>query len=104
MRKVVKFIVMLPVRIILLPVELALILIIWIGIFLTSMSAWIFDLVATLVFALTLLGKLTRTMPTDAFWKSMGFSFSVFITPFIAEWIILRIIDLRFLVWEIITM
>ncbi len=104
MRKVVKFVVLLPVRIILLTVELALILITWIGIFVTSMSAWIFNLVATLVFALTLLGKVTGTMPTEMFWKSMGFSFGVFITPFIAEWIILRIIDLRFLVWEIITM
>lgn len=104
MRKVVKFVVLLPVRIVLLPVELALILITWIGIFVTSMSAWIFNLVATLVFALTLLGKLTGTMPTDMFWKSMGFSFAVFVTPFIAEWIIRRIIDLMFLVWEIITM
>ena len=51
-----------------------------------------------------MLGKLTGTMPTDMFWKSMGLSFAVFITPFIAEWIILRIVDLRFLVWEIITM
>ena len=104
MRKIVKFVVLLPVRIVLLPVELALILITWIGIFVTNMSAWIFNLVATLLFALTLLGKLTSTMPADIFWKSMGFSFVVFITPFIAEWLILRIIDLRFLVWEIITM
>ena len=104
MRKVVKFVLLLPVRIVLLSVELALILITWIGIFITSMSAWIFNLVATLLFALTMLGKLTGTMPTDMFWKSMGLSFAVFITPFIAEWIILRIVDLRFLVWEIITM
>ncbi len=104
MRKDVKFVLLLPVRIVLLPVELALLLITWIAIFFTSMSAWIFNLVATLVFALTLFGRLTDTMPTDMFWKSMGFSFAVFIIPFIAEWIILRIIDLRFFVGEIITM
>ena len=39
MRKVVKFVLLLLVRIVLLPVELALILITWIGIFVTSMSA-----------------------------------------------------------------
>ncbi len=104
MRKVVKFVLLLPVRTVLLPVELALILITWIGIYVTSMSAWILNLVATLLFALTLFGKLTGAMPTDMFWKSIGFSFTLFITPFIAEWIILRIVDLRFLVWEIITM
>ena len=44
MRSVVKAIIMLPVRIILLPIELALIMASWIAIFFTSMTEWIFNL------------------------------------------------------------
>lgn len=104
MRKVVKFVLLLPVRIVLLPVELALILITWIGIFVTSMSAWIFNLVAMLLFTLALFCRITGEMSSGEFWKCMGASFAVFILPFIWEWFILRIVDLRVLVWSIITM
>ena len=104
MRRFVRFIVLLPVRIVLLPVELALILIGWIGIFITSMSAWIFNLISTIMFALVLFSRITGTMPVPMFWKSMGVAFVIFIIPYVAEWIVLRIMDLRYFVWDIITM
>ena len=104
MRRFVCFIVLLPVRIVLLPVELALILIGWIGIFVTSMSAWIFNLISTIMFALVLFSRITGTMPVHMFWKSMGVAFVIFIIPYVAEWIVLRIIDLRYLIRNIIFM
>lgn len=104
MRKVVKFVVLLPVRIILLPVEMALILITWIAIFFTGMSAWIFNTVAFMLFTLALFCGITGGMSTGEFLKCMGTAFVVFIIPFVAEWVIMRIVDLRCIVWEIITM
>ena len=104
MCKVVKFVVLLPVRIILLPVELALILITWIAIFFTGMSAWIFNTVAFILFTLALLSGITGGMSSMEFWKCMGIAFVIFIIPFVAEWVIMRIVYLRCLIWEFITM
>ena len=103
MRSIIKFILLLPIRIILLPVELALILITWIAVFFTSMTEWIFNLVSVVLFSLCLLARVTNQMPSDMFWKSMLTCFVIFVIPFLAQWIILRIMDLRLLVWDIIT-
>lgn len=104
MRSVVKAIIMLPVRIILLPIELGLIMASWIAIFFTSMTEWIFNLVSVLLFSLCLFSKITNIMPADMFWQGMITCFVIFIIPYIAQWIIMRIMDLRFWVWDIITM
>ena len=104
MRSFAKVIVSLPVRIILLPVELALIIVSWLGIFLTSMTGWMFNLLSVVLFSLCLLAKIVAHMPTDLFWQSMIFCFVMFILPHLAEWFISRIVDLRFWVWDIITM
>lgn len=50
MRKIIRFIVLLPFRILSVPIMAALFAAEWIGIFLVSMSAWIFNLVATFIF------------------------------------------------------
>lgn len=51
MLKVIKFIVLLPLKIAALPIIVALIAATWIAVFFTSMSAWFFNLLAFLLFA-----------------------------------------------------
>ena len=103
MRLFVKGIISLLLSVILLPVELALIIVSWIGIFLTSMTGWMFNLLSAVLFSLCLLAKIVAHMPTDLFWQSMIFCFVMFILPHLAEWFISRIVDLRFWVGDIIT-
>ena len=38
------------------------------------------------------------------FWKFLIASFAVFMIPNIAEWFILRLVDLRFLLWDFVCM
>lgn len=56
MCKVLRFVAFLPFRIISISVIATLFVLEWIGIFLVSMSSWIFNLVATIMFTVSLIG------------------------------------------------
>ena len=70
----------------------------------TSMSAWFFNLLAFLLFAYSVIGGCMGDLHGAEFWKFLIASFAVFMVPNLAEWFILRLVDLRFLLWDYVCM
>ena len=74
-----------------LPLILAVTIIQWVGIFFTSFSAIIFNLLAGLMFLITIAGWMFGISAGAETLRLLAVAFVVFIIPHIAEWLIVRI-------------
>ena len=79
-----------------LPLILAVTIIQWVGIFFTSFSAVIFNLLAGLIFLITVIGFVFGVTAGAEAVKMLTVSFAVFIIPHIAEWLIVRVATLNY--------
>ena len=79
-----------------LPLVAVVTLIQWVAIFLTSFSAILFDLLAGIIFMITLAGLLFGVCTGMEALKMLAVSFAIFIIPQIAEWLIERIVDINY--------
>ena len=68
----------------------------WIGIFLVSMSARIFNLVATFIFIIGIVALIMGGNSGRQWLEMMGLSFGFFIVPFIGEGIVLLMLSVRY--------
>ena len=83
-------------KLLVLPLIVAVTLIQWVGIFFTQFSTVIFNLLAGLIFLITVIGFVFGvTAGADAI-KMLTVSFVVFIIPHIAEWLIVRVAALNY--------
>ena len=73
------------------PIIVAVTLIQWAGIFLTQFSSVIFNLLAGLMFLLSVVGWLMGICTGAETMRMLAVGFVVFIIPHIAEWLIVRI-------------
>lgn len=80
-----------------LPIVIAVTLIQWIGIFVTGFSAVMFNLVAGVFFMVALACLVTGVATGTQSLQIFILSFSIFIIPHIAEWFIVRIAELNYL-------
>ena len=78
-------------KILVLPLIVAVTLIQWAGIFLTQFSSVIFNLLAGLMFLLSVIGWLMGICTGAETIRMLAVGFVVFIIPHIAEWLIVRI-------------
>ena len=78
-------------KILVLPLIAAVTLIQWAGIFLTQFSSVIFNLLAGLMFLLSVIGWLMGICTGAETMRMLAVGFVVFIIPHIAEWLIVRI-------------
>ena len=74
-----------------LPLIAAVTLLHWAGIFLTLFSSVIFNLLAGLMFLLSVVGWLMGIITGTETMRMLAVGFVVFIIPHIAEWLIVRI-------------
>ena len=74
-----------------LPLIAAVTLLQWAGIFLTQFSSVIFNLLAGLMFLLSVVGWLMGIITGTETMRMLAVGFVVFIIPHIAEWLIVRI-------------
>ena len=81
------------IKLLALPLIIAVTLIQWVAIFLTSFSAILFDLLAGIIFMITLAGLMFGVCTGMEALKMLAVSFAIFIIPQIAEWLIERIAD-----------
>ena len=72
-------------KLLVLPLIVAVTLIQWVGIFFTQFSTVIFNLLAGLMFLITIAGWMFGIL------RLLAVAFVVFIIPHIAEWLIIRI-------------
>lgn len=81
----------LALKVLVLPLILALRVLQWVGTFFLSMSGWIFNLIASLLFLLDIVcvafGKANRQ---EAVWL-MAFSFAIFMLPVLSRWCVTHI-------------
>ena len=78
-------------KLMVLPLIAAVTLIQWAGIFLTQFSSVIFNLLAGLMFLLSVVGWLMGICTGAETMRMLAVGFVVFIIPHIAEWLIVRI-------------
>ena len=78
-------------KMLVLPLIAAVTLIQWAGIFLTQFSSVIFNLLAGLMFVLSVIGWLMGICTGAETMRMLAVGFVVFIIPHIAEWLIVRI-------------
>lgn len=78
-------------KILAMPLIVAVTLIQWAGIFLTQFSSVIFNLLAGLMFLLSVIGWLMGICTGAETIRMLAVGFVVFIIPHIAEWLIVRI-------------
>ena len=83
-------------KLLLLPIIVAVTLIQWVGIFLTQFSTVIFNLLAGLIFLITVIGFVFGVTAGAEAVKMLTVSFAVFIIPHIAEWLIVRVATLNY--------
>lgn len=86
---------MFVIKLLALPLIVAVNLIQWVAIFLTSFSATLFDLLAGIIFMITLAGLMFGVCTGMEALKMLAISFAIFIIPYIAEWMIERIVALN---------
>lgn len=96
MRKVLKFVALLPFRIMSIPVIVSLFVLQWIDIFFVSMSSWIFNLAATIMFTVSFIGLCMGGITKMECLKYLAVAFGVFIVPFLGEGLIMVILEIRF--------
>lgn len=94
MCKVLRFVALLPFRIISISVIATLFVLEWIGIFLVSMSSWIFNLVATILFTIVVIELFMGDMTKLECLKCLAVAFAVFIVPFLGEGLIMVILEI----------
>ncbi|NLT41022.1 MAG: hypothetical protein GXX89_11285 [Clostridiales bacterium] len=82
-------------KLVLIPVMLAVTLLQWVGIFLTSVSSAIFFILSGIVFLIAVLSWVFQIAPGAEVVKMLAIAFAVFIVPHIGEWIVGRIADLN---------
>ena len=78
-------------KLLVLPLIVAVTLIQWVGIFFTQFSTVIFNLLAGLMFLLSVIGWLMGICTGAETMRMLAVGFVVFIIPHIAEWLIVRI-------------
>ncbi len=78
-------------KMLVLPLIAAVTLIQWAGIFLTQFSSVIFNLLAGLMFVLSVIGWLMGISTGAETMRMLAVGFVIFIIPHIAEWLIVRI-------------
>ena len=83
-------------KILVLPLIVAVTLLQWAGIFLTQFSSVIFNLLAGLMFLLSVVGWLMGIITGPETMRMLAVGFVVFIIPHIAEWLIVRVAALNF--------
>ena len=79
-----------------LPIMLAVTLIQWVGIFLTQFSTVIFNLLAGLMFLIAVAGWMFGIGTGADTLRMLAVAFVVFIIPHIAEWLIIRIAAINY--------
>ena len=79
-----------------LPIMLAVTLIQWVGIFLTQFSTVIFNLLAGLMFLIAVAGWMFGIGTGADTLRMLTVAFVVFIIPHIAEWLIIRIAAINY--------
>ena len=79
-----------------LPLMLAVTIIQWVGIFFTSFSAIIFNLLAGLMFLIAVAGWMFGISTGAETLQMLTFAFVVFIIPHIVEWLIIRIATINY--------
>lgn len=84
------------------PVVIAVTLIQWIGIFVTGFSSVLFNLVAGALFMIALACLITGVATGTEAMQTLVLSFAIFIIPHIAEWLIVRIAELNYLLRDFI--
>lgn len=89
------FLLRLLLKLILLPVMLAVTLLQWVGIFLTGFSSVIFYILSVIVFLTAVLSWAFQIAPGVEVLKMLAIAFVVFIVPHIGEWFVGRISDLN---------
>ena len=85
-----------------LPLMLAVTIIQWVGIFFTSFSAIIFNLLAGLIFLIVVAGLMLGIGTGSEAVQMMMVAFVIFIIPHFAEWLIARISDVNYRLREFI--
>lgn len=87
---------MILMKLLALPLMAAVTLIQWVAIFLTSFSAILFNLLAGIIFMITLAALLFGVCNGTEALQMLAVSFAIFIVPHLAEWLIERIADLNY--------
>ena len=85
-----------------LPLMLAVTLIQWVGIFFTSFSAIIFNLLAGLIFLIAVAGLMLGIGTGSEAVQMMMVAFVIFIIPHFAEWLLIRIAAVNYRLREFI--
>ncbi|RFZ79821.1 hypothetical protein DS742_06170 [Lacrimispora amygdalina] len=85
-----------------LPVVIIVTLIQWVGIFVTGFSAVLFNLAAGAFFMIALACLVTGVATGKEALQIFILSFAIFIIPHIAEWFIVRIAELNYLLRDFI--
>ena len=73
----------------------------WIGIFLVSMSAWIFNLVATFIFIIGIVTLIMDGVSGRQCLEMMGLPFGFFVVPFIGGGIVILMLKVRYKVIDL---
>lgn len=79
-----------------LPLVVVVTIIQWVGIFCTKFSAVIFNLLAGLIFLVTIAGYLMGVAAGKEALQMLIVGFVVFIIPHIAEWLLVRVAALNY--------
>ena len=85
-----------------LPIMMAVTLIQWVGIFLTQFSTIVFNLLAGLIFLTAVAGLMLGIGTGSEAVQMMMVAFVIFIIPHFAEWLIARISDVNYRLREFI--
>lgn len=89
--KIIKFLL----KTLLLPVWVMSVLVMWIALFLNSISSVVFGILSTLIWSLALLCLLFGESTGTETMKMLVFAFIIFTIPHIGNWIIERIVIVR---------
>lgn len=91
------------IKLLVLPIVVVVTLIQWIGIFIVSCSAWMFNLLSSLLFLIALVSAFAGAGAMQVI-PLFIMAFTVFVVPFVGEWIVERIIDIRFALNDLLKM
>ena len=89
-------------KILVLPVIITVTLIQWGGIFSVSCSAWIFNLLSSLLFLLGIVAVFGGASVMQVI-PLLIIAFMVFVVPFVGEWIVERVIDINMMLRDILS-
>ena len=84
------------IKLLVLPLIVAVTMIQWVGIFLTQFSTVIFNLLAGLMFLIAVAGWMFGISTGADTLRMLAVAFVVFIIPHIAEWLIIRIAAINY--------